>query len=51
LLADQTRKAGVEVWAYGLMPNHVQPILAPTRADGLGLATGEAGLHRLPWTS
>jgi putative transposase len=24
LLAEQTRKAGVEVWAYCLMPNHVQ---------------------------
>ena len=44
LLAEQTRKAGVEVWAYCLMPNHVHLILTPTRADGLGLAVGEA--HR-----
>jgi hypothetical protein len=44
LLADQTRKAAVEVWAYCLMPNHVHLILTPTRADGLGLAVGEA--HR-----
>ena len=44
LLAEQTRKAGVEVWAYCLMPNHVHLILSPTRADGLGLAVGEA--HR-----
>ena len=44
LLAEQTRKAGVEVWAYCLMPNHVHLILIPTRADGLGLAVGEA--HR-----
>ena len=44
LLAEQTRKAGVEVWAYALMPNHVHLILTPTRADGLGLAVGEA--HR-----
>jgi putative transposase len=44
LLAEQTRKAGVEVWAYCLMPNHVHLILTPTRADGLGAAVGEA--HR-----
>jgi putative transposase len=44
LLAEQTRKAGVEVWAYCLMPNHVHLILTPTRAEGLGLAVGEA--HR-----
>jgi putative transposase len=44
LLTEQTRKAGVEVWAYCLMPNHVHLILTPTRADGLGLAVGEA--HR-----
>src|ERR1700719_3713990 len=44
LLAEQTRKAGVEVWAYCLMPNHVHLILTPMRADGLGLAGGEA--HR-----
>jgi putative transposase len=44
LLAEQTRKAGVEVWAYCLMPNHVHLILTPSRADGLGLAVGEA--HR-----
>jgi putative transposase len=42
LLAEQTRKAGVEVWAYCLMPNHVHLILTPTRADRLGLAVGEA---------
>ncbi len=44
LLAEQTRRAGVEVWAYCLMPNHVHLILTPTRAEGLGLAVGEA--HR-----
>jgi putative transposase len=33
LLAEQTRKAGVDVWAYCLMPNHVHLILTPTRAD------------------
>jgi REP element-mobilizing transposase RayT len=33
LLAEKTRKAGVEVWAYCLIPNHVHLILTPTRAD------------------
>jgi hypothetical protein len=30
LLAEQTRKAGVEVWAYCLIPNHVHLILVPS---------------------
>src|SRR5437868_4685727 len=44
LLAEQARKAGVEVWAYCLMPNHVHLILTPQAAEGLGRAVGEA--HR-----
>ena len=44
LLAEQTLKADVQVWAYCLMPNHVHLILKPTRADDLGRAVGEA--HR-----
>jgi putative transposase len=44
LLTEQTRKAGVAVWAYCFMPNHVHLVLTPKRADGLGLAVGEA--HR-----
>jgi putative transposase len=44
LLAAQTLKAGVAVWAYCLMPNHVHLILKPTRSDDLGRAVGEA--HR-----
>jgi putative transposase len=44
LLGEQTRKAGVEVWAYCLMPNHAHLILNPRQADGLGRAVGEA--HR-----
>ena len=43
LLAEQTRKASVEVWAYCLMPNHVH-LMTPETADGLGRAVGEA--HR-----
>lgn len=38
LLAEQTRKAGVEVWAYCLMPNHVHLIMTPATPDGLGRA-------------
>jgi REP element-mobilizing transposase RayT len=33
MLAEQTLKAGVEVWAYCLMPNHVHLILKPTPPD------------------
>ena len=44
LLAEQAAKAGVEVWAYCLMPNHVHLVLTPRAADGLGRAVGET--HR-----
>ena len=44
LLAEQARRASVEIWAYCLMPNHVHLIAVPKRTDGLGLAVGEA--HR-----
>jgi putative transposase len=44
LLAEQTAKASVAVWAYCLMPNHVHLILTPEHADGLGRAVGET--HR-----
>jgi putative transposase len=44
LLAEQTRRRGVEVWSYCLMPNHVHLILTPCDSAGLGLAVGEA--HR-----
>jgi putative transposase len=43
-LAEQMRKAAVEVWAYCLMPNHVHLILIPNTPDGLALALGAA--HR-----
>lgn len=48
ILAEESGRAGVEVWAYCLMPNHVHLILTPAREDGLGRAVGEA--HRR-WTS
>jgi putative transposase len=44
LLAEGCRAAGVAVWAYCLMPNHVHLILTPSDADGLRAALGEA--HR-----
>lgn len=44
LLAESCRAAGVAVWAYCLMPNHVHLILTPSDADGLRAALGEA--HR-----
>lgn len=44
LLAEGCRNAGVEVWAYCLMPNHVHLILKPGDEDGLRAALGET--HR-----
>lgn len=44
MLAEQMRKAAVEVWAYCLMPNHVHLILRPSDADGMARAMGAA--HR-----
>jgi putative transposase len=44
LLAERCRKAGVAVWAYCLMPNHVHLILVPATTDALALALGET--HR-----
>ena len=44
LLAEGCRAAGVEVWGYCLMPNHVHLILVPSDAGGLRAALGEA--HR-----
>ena len=44
LLAEHCARAGVSVWAYCLMPNHVHLILVPDHEDGLRQALGEA--HR-----
>ncbi len=44
LLAEQARRARVEVWAYCLMPNHVHLIAVPREEAGLARAIGEA--HR-----
>ena len=44
LLAENCRTAGVEVWAWCLMPNHVHLILVPSDPDGLRSAL--ARVHR-----
>ena len=44
LLAENCRNAGVEVWAWCLMPNHVHLILVPSDPDGLRHAL--ARVHR-----
>jgi putative transposase len=35
LLASASEKAGVEIWSYCLMPNHVHIIATPSDEDGL----------------
>lgn len=44
LLAAFSRKAGTEIWAYCLMPNHVHLVMVPGKEDGLRAVLGEA--HR-----
>lgn len=44
LLAEQTARYRVDVWAWCLMPNHVHLILTPCDEKGLGRAVGET--HR-----
>jgi putative transposase len=44
LLGQHCREAGVEVWAWVLMPNHVHLILKPSDSDGLRRALSQ--VHR-----
>ena len=44
IMAERCKKAGVEVWAYCLMPNHVHLIMQPETVEGITRAVGEA--HR-----
>lgn len=44
LLATTCRRAGTQVWAYCLMPNHVHLVLVPSSGDGLRAAVSPA--HR-----
>ena len=57
LIAAAARRAGAQIWAYCLMPNHVHLIVTPTDHDGLRATFAEA--HRrytdainaqFPWT-
>ena len=41
ILGQEARRAGVEIWAYCLMPNHVHLILVPKDESGLAKAVGE----------
>jgi len=43
-LAKAARKAGSEIWAYCLMPNHVHIIIVPSDEDGLRRTFADA--HR-----
>jgi putative transposase len=40
IAAEAFAAAGVEVWAYCLMPNHVHIIATPSTSDGLAAAVG-----------
>lgn len=44
LVSETCKKAGTEVLAYCLMPNHVHLVMVPSNEDGLRSALGEA--HR-----
>jgi len=45
LAAPAFAEAGVEVWAYCLMPNHVHVIASPSAPDGLARAFGTTNLR------
>ena len=45
LLAEGASRAGVEVWSYCLMPNHVHIVAVPRDADGLGRAFRHVHRH------
>lgn len=44
LLEDNARKAGLRIWAYALMPNHVHLLVVGLRADSMSRGIGNA--HR-----
>lgn len=57
IAAEEVTQAGVEVWGYCLMPNHVHLIAAPTAATGLAQAVGRTHVrytrrvnHREEWS-
>ena len=44
VMAESRDRAGIEVWAYCLMPNHVHLLVVPAREDSLAVWFGEG--HR-----
>ena len=44
LLSEYSRRAGTQIWAYCLMPNHVHLVMVPGVEDGLRAVLGE--VHR-----
>jgi Transposase IS200 like len=42
LISAAARRAGAEIWAYCLMPNHVHLIVTPAERNGLRRTFGEA---------
>jgi putative transposase len=44
LLSEAAGKAGLEIWCYCLMPNHVHIIIVPSHEDGLRATFADA--HR-----
>lgn len=48
LMAEFFPKAGVEVWGYCLMPNHVHIVAAPATKESLSAAVGETN-RRYTW--
>ena len=45
LAAEAFQEAGVEVWSYCLMPNHVHLIAVPSRPQALAEAVGATHLR------
>ena len=42
LISAAARRAGAEIWAYCLMPNHIHLIVTPPDQDGLRATCAEA---------
>lgn len=45
ILSEWSKRYGVEIWAYCLMPNHVHLIAVPQDSDGLRQAIGQTHLR------
>lgn len=49
LVGEAAKAAGVEIWAYCLMPNHVHFIVTPSGEDGLRRTFAEAHRRYTSW--